>query len=479
MLFECMVLGTAAKVGKDALTIEYVKSKQRDLTDDEKREFQQDKDRRFIHFTSKKSAEEILKSGSIIPTKGMVKNHFFRSHDGTNKSEMVYMFDSKEFSVNDYINNLPRDRSPFNGCYEYYAVSTKPTSYELNNFRKRAYDGAITYDGRMDIDGTDTKLTKYVLGLGEDGEYTFNEVSPDFEYLPSDELLQKLERDKVGKLRYSAKVYMSEVKKAKEGLKRYRSQRNIYRESIRKARQFAKANRQFREEQKDKNYIYEQDGRKLIVKNLGYDVIGGKKLQKVVIMGPNGNAQNTNKNLEDCSKACYMDEYNLDSIDPQIGAKYFFDNYDRSRSVEDGLPTYIGLPLENLESGTVTNEYDEEFLRYYSKKQEAKEYADKKLANKSNILTKFKNFFGKIFSGKKEHEKLLPQVDDYKEQERKDLANLGYSSVEAMNKDGNDLDLSDLVWPPQDVIKNELNRESSSLGLNNPNITKSEHETIE
>lgn len=156
MVAEYLVLGTSVALAKDAVSIEYLKSKHLELSDEEKQAFMEDGNRRFVHFTSKESAEKIMESGFLIPTKWVLENHFTKTIDNKGKkkdSQMVYMFDSASFSVDDYIRNLPKSRSPFNGCYEYYAVTTRPYEYEINNFKRRAQDGAITYEGRLDIGG--------------------------------------------------------------------------------------------------------------------------------------------------------------------------------------------------------------------------------------------------------------------------------------------------------------------------------------
>lgn len=462
MLVECAVLGSSVKIANDALRIEAMKSKTRGLTDDEKQEFIQDGDRRFLHFTSKKSAEQIMQAGCILPTKGVIKNHFTRKLSGDGKSknmESVYMFDSKTLNVEDYIRNLPKSRSPYNGCFEYYAISTRPNEYEIGNFQKRAYDGAILYDGRMDIDGTDTKLTKFVLVLDEQGKYSFNEVPLDFEYTPSENLLNKLDHDRQGRLKYAIKTYMSEVKKSKEASKKYRIDKSEYATYIAKKKEEAKVNKQFKEEERDKSYVFEGNGRTLIVKNIEYEIIGGKRLQKVVII--ENSEESKGKDLVSTAKIVLMDEYDLSSLDPEVAKKYFFSNYDNiSVSNIDSLE-YIGLPLENLETGEVVNEYDERFKNDYEAKLQRKEYADKrygKYKENKKLSTKIKNFFSKMF-GRKSEVKLLESDDD---KERRKLAELGYSSIEAMNKDDKNItilsELKSQTYTPQKVAEYDAER---------------------
>ena len=512
MIAEYLILGAGVAVARDAITIEYLKSKQLELSDVEKQAFIEDKDRRFIHFTSETSAKKIMQAGFLIPTKGILDNHFTKSIDGRGKkkdADMVYMFDNSTFSVDDYIRNLPKNRSPFNGCYEYYAVSTKPNEYEINNFKRRAQDGAITYEGRLDIDGTDTKLIKYVLGLDEQGEYKLDEVPMDFEYTPPQELLDKLAKDKKGLFRYSLATYMSEVKKARNSLKTYRSQKEEYKQQIRRKKEFAKANRQFIEEEKDKSYVFEKDGRSIVVKNIEYEEVGGKKLQKIAIMENSGKTKE--KRVSEAAEYFYMDEYNIETMDNKVATEYFFSNldkrtktkndssysynnleekqkaypeyvgsnYDKKKiSIPDSvfnelkdknreLSDYIGLPLENLETGEIINEYDMAFKEYMNHKGKTKEKLDKKYdeLKKSRKWThKIKEMFSKVF-GRKKDVKLLNENNEmvYESEDRAKLAELGYSSVEAMNKDDKEAEmfafLAGNTYTNEEINRNYINSE--------------------
>ncbi|MBQ8044529.1 MAG: hypothetical protein IJ272_10390 [Clostridia bacterium] len=463
MVAEYLVLGAGAALARDAVTIEYLKSKQLELSDAEKEQFARDSYRRFVHFTSKESAEQIMQSGFLIPTKGMLDNHFTKSIDGRGKkkdSDMVYMFDSATFSVDDYIRNLPKSRSPFNGCYEYYAVSMRPDEHEINNFKRRAQDGAITYEGRLDIDGTDTKLVKYVLGLDEQGKYKLDEVPMDFEYKPSQELRDKLAKDKMGMLRYTLTTYMSEVKKSKASLKRFKAQREEYKEQIRKKKDFAKANRQFIEEEKDKNYVFEKDGRTIVVKNIEYEQVGGKKLQKLAII--ENSADTKNKKLGEATKFCYMDEFNIEDMEPHVATEYFFGNLDRIKGKQSTVPEYIGLPIENLETGEVTNEYDTTFDTTFKKYMDERQTRQDRVQPKYDEIQKSKKWtqkikamFTKVF-GKKKDVKLLSESvsqPSYEAEDRDALAKLGNSSVEAMHKGDKEAEmfsiLQDNTYPPQ------------------------------
>lgn len=469
MVAECLLLAGGTKVIKDAGQIEYLKSKQLELTEQEKQEFLEDEDRRFIHFTSKENAKNIMSSGFLIPTKGVLNNHFTKKIDENGKtknSEMVYMFDNKTFSVEDYIRNLPKKRSPYNGVYEYYAVSTKPDKYALNSFKKRAQDGAITYDGRLDIDGTDTKLTKYVLELDKEGKYSFKEMGINDEYIPSEELLQKLKSDRSNNLVYGMRNYVSELKQSKVSMKRFKTLKEEYKEQIESKREYAKANRQFMEEEKDKSYVYTKDGRTIVVKNLSRELVDGKTLNKIAIMESKGGKET----IEDATKLAFMDEFNLEDIDNKVATEYFFNNLDSLSKENVEFPEYIGLPLENLENGTIQNDYDEEFKESYLKKVKSKEYADKKFKEytKGKFSSKIKSFFSRMFNKNKnkmlEAPKTMYKINE--EEKKKTLNELGYSSVEAMNKDDCSItildDLESMTYTDNEFRENIINLEDKS-----------------
>lgn len=466
MLVEYAVYTAYTKVLNDFLKVEYMKSKTRGLTDSEKQEFSEDESRRFLHFTSKENAEKIMQSGFLLPSKGVIKNHFTRKIESDGKSknmESVYMFDSKALNVQDYIRNLPNKMSPSNGCYEYYAISTKPNVHEIENFQKRAQDGAILYDGRMDIDGTDTKLTKFVLGLDEQGEYKFDEVPLDFEYIPKEELKERLAKDKRGNVRYTAGLLLSEIKLGKTALKKYRLEKQEYKDYIDKKRAFAKANRQFKEEEKEKSYVYSDNGKTLAVKNLEYEMVDGKKLQKVALIENDGKSEK--KDLAVATKVAFMDECDLSKLEPEVAKKYFFSAYEQVTRNSMELPEYIGLPEYDLKKDEVVTKYDESFKKDYDMKVQKKEQGDRNYAeykkSKSKMrFAKIKNFFNKIFgnkkdvkllgSGESEAKKTLsekPEEETCKEENSSFLSELEektYSPEQVMNYDMQELETNEV-----------------------------------
>ena len=338
-------------------------------------------------------------------------------------------------------------------------IEVKITDDNKDVFVVTKYGQCIRFDekdvratGRtsMGVRGINLADNDEVVGmqLDEQGEYKLDEVPMDFKYTPPQELLDKLSEDKMGMLKYTFTTYMSEVKRARTSLKKYRAQKEQYKEQIRKKKEFAKANRQFIDEQKDKNYIFEKDGRTIVVKNIEYEEVGGKKLQKLAIIENSGDTKK--QKISEATKFCYMDEFNIEDMDTRVATEYFFSNLDRIKDKQSTVPEYIGLPLENLETHEVTNEYDTTFDTTF------KQYMDKRQARvnkgqarydelqKSKKLThKIKKMLSKVF-GRRKDIKMLEESKEqqsYDMEDRDALARLGYSSVEAMNKDDKEAEM--------------------------------------
>ena len=317
----------------------------------------------------------------------------------------------------------------------------------------------------MDIDGTDTRIQKYILELDEQGKYIFSEVPMNYRYVPSEELKTKLSRDKMGILKYTIRTYYADLKKGIDATKSFRIQKAEFKEQLQRRKDFAKANRQFIEEEKDKSYVYEKDGRKIVVKNVEYEEVGGKKLQKIAII--ENSEQNKRRKAEECTRFCYMDEFNIGDIEPEVATEYFFNNLDKINEKQSSVPEYIGLPLQNLETGEVTNEYDtvvdKNFRQYIERRQESKDLAEKNFAelkNSKKLSTKIKLLFSKVFGRKKD----VVMLDEGKIQnnDRANLASMGYSSVKAMNADDKEAEMYRL-------LSNQLNDDLGLYSFNEEN----------
>ena len=439
MIGELLILGTAAKVGKAAIDIEYLKSKHLELSNEEKEDILADDNRSFIHFTTEKNARNIMRSGYIIPTKGIINNHFSTSIDSNVKrqnSEKVYMFDSKTFSVEDYIRNLPRKYSPYAGRYTFNAISMKPNEYNINNFSRRAIDGAITYEGRLDISYTNTKAVRYALDLDENEKYIMREIALDEEYIPSDKLLDKIEKTKCGNIKYGINVFLKELKNAKRAKKLFKANQDKYKEQISKKREFARANRQLLNEEKQIDRVYNIDNKSLVVRKSGYEIIDGKKLQRVEVLG-NG-FSNSEKKVDEVCKCFYMDECDFDVYDRKDMAKYFCNNYENAIKNNNVYPEYIGMPLKVLENNSVINDYDDNFRKQYVNRVGAKQISKEnfyKTNSKNSVMIKLKSLFNKI-TGKSNIKMLNAPMEP-------ELRKFGVNSVEELNRYDPDIQILD------------------------------------
>lgn len=468
MIGELLILGTASKVAKKAIDIEYLKSKHLELSDEEKIDILNDENRSFIHFTTEENAKNIMKSGYIIPSKGVINNHFSTSMNSKGKkyfSEKVYMFDSKNFSVEDYIRNLPRKNSPYAGHYTFTAISMKPNEYNINNFSKRAIDGAITYEGRLDLSYTNTRAVKYALDLDENDEYIMKEIGLDEDYIPSRELLEKIEKTKCGNIKYGINVFLKELKNAKSAKIRYKANKDKYKEQINRRKNFAKANRQLLNEEKQIDRVYSIDNKSLVVRKSGYEIIDGKKLQKVEVLGDG--FENSDKKVTEATKCFYMDDIDFDVYDSKDMAQYFCNNYEHAINNSDKSPEYIGMPLKVLDDGSIINEYDEKFRANYINKVNASEYSKRnfyKTNSVDKIIGKLKSFLHRI-TGRSSKKMLSAPVDP-------NLRKFGVNSVEELNRYDPDIQILEKSF--EDTLGKLTNDETNVINSDIQNMYNKE-----
>ena len=200
---------------------------------------------------TEENARSIANSGKINPTKGIINNHFSTTRDKSGRikaSQKVYMFDSKTLSVEDYIRNLPRKNSPSNGCYTFYGISMKPTRENIGDFKKRAFDGSITYEGPVTLSEVNGRVSKYALDLDEKNNYSMKKIGIDEEYIPSETLQNKLSHDKCGRIKYAIRNFVLDSRLAKRYIASQREKNKINRK-----RAYFKANKQLIDEGKDKS----------------------------------------------------------------------------------------------------------------------------------------------------------------------------------------------------------------------------------
>lgn len=134
---------------------EKLKSMQLDINDKTKRKIEEEG---IYHFTSKENAEKIIASGNILPTKGILNNHFSKSRDGSKFADYVYMFAGLP-SDYDLTKNLPVFR---NGDGTIYAVKHSPDKSDLENYTQRFEDGAITYEGVLNLQNSHPEIVRFI-----------------------------------------------------------------------------------------------------------------------------------------------------------------------------------------------------------------------------------------------------------------------------------------------------------------------------
>lgn len=119
----------------------------------------------LYHLTSKEAALAIMESGYIKPSKGKLNNHYAKSFSSNEAGEFVYMFAGKPnlFSLAKNMAHAFGDKS--DGAF--YAIKHIPSKDEVDKYRQRVNDGAITYDGQLLLDKSKTEIVKMKLEKGK------------------------------------------------------------------------------------------------------------------------------------------------------------------------------------------------------------------------------------------------------------------------------------------------------------------------
>lgn len=196
----------------DSLMTEVMKAPQLKIKDEEvKQDILQNG---LYHFTSSESADKILESGHIKPTKGVLNNHTV-----VNK---VFMFAGiPEFDL--YRKNLPKSANPLvAGNLELSAVKINIDEEQLDKYRRRPQDGAISYSGKCSIEDKDVKKVALVIDLDQNKKYIIREKTEEEilkGYNPSEELLKKQQEDKTGKFKEDINQHIIEREYTYKSLK--------------------------------------------------------------------------------------------------------------------------------------------------------------------------------------------------------------------------------------------------------------------
>lgn len=360
-----------------AVKTEILKSKQLELTDDVKKKINEEG---IYHITSKESAEKIMNSGYILPSKGVTNNHFTKSRYGSGFADLVYMFagkPSEELFKTNLSHKLSKDGT-------IYAIKHTPNKFDINNYTERLEDSAITHEGRLDITNSNPELVRMKLEKGKLVEIPWDEpvkgkfsdklrtlpIIKTFAGLPSafKELNRNVMfRDKEGKLKHSKEI---------------RRQENLMLE-------------QYNNDTQKKNFEIEKDGEKYTVETIGTKMNDGRALTGFNISKGDGT---------EFSKNVFTDAIDITSISEENLGQFLSENMNKGSVRSE----YIGKPV--IKDGKIEQVKDEEYSHHFYNKQlmtvkndvTYASYVEKEESKKNSQLKSLGNLFKSISPQKKE-----------------------------------------------------------------------------
>ena len=330
LMIEVALLGVGGV--KLLYNLEKIKSIQTNLDESTKRKILEEG---IYHITTKENAENIVKSGFIMPSKGAVNNHFSKSKNGSSFADYVYMFAGKpdKFLLNKNLSHIIDSKS--DGTF--YAVKHTPDKYEIENYTKRLQDGAVTYEGRLDIKNSNPQIVRLKLEKGKVVE------------IPLDKKVEIFKRIK-GK---SASILATAAELKQAGMIYFDKERKSkLKECIANRKLENKLLRQYNLEKARKTFYMEHDNKKYEISTENDKFVDGRILSEF-------NLYDVEK---DESKKIYTDRLDVSSISKEK-LDYDLDN-----------SQYIGSP--EVVDGNLMVKKDEEFSKHFIAKQELKKEND-------------------------------------------------------------------------------------------------------
>lgn len=325
----------------------------------------------IYHFTTKACAESIVKTGFYIPSKGLLNNHFAKGKSGRFAS-FVYMFGGKP---NPYLfgKNLNDSMAEKDGTF--YAVRHYPDKYDLNNYMQRIEDGAIMYEGRLDVKHNKPEIARFKMEKGKIVEIPLDEKV---------ELPNVAEKTKkaIKSFVKAFEIVGSEVK----DIVLFKDKEHKVKKCKIKRKLEEKILKQYNEEKNVKMYDITKDDKNYTVYLCDDVVIDGKRLAEAFVCG--------NKFGEEPLKKVYVEAGKEKILKEKSMAKFFEKGIDFSSSKDE----YIGEP--QISSEGITIKKDEEFSKHFIGKQMATEIADKNHIEYITSKNKGKigiDFFKKIY----------------------------------------------------------------------------------
>ena len=329
MLAGVLFAGAEGSVVKN----EYVKSQQLELSEEVKTKIQEEG---LYHVTSKDAAMKIMESGYLLPTKGVMDNHFSKSRYGDDFADFVYMFAGKP-TVEMYKNNLSH-RVCEDGTI--YALRYRPNQYDINNYTERMGDGAITHEGILDITNSSPEIVRMTIQKGK-----LVEIPLDAEIKMNP--FQKLFNNKAVKfikgLAPAAREIARNVKFTDKSGKLARS--------IEIRRDVNKMLEQYNNDSQMKDFLHEKDGETYSITTVGTKMMDGRPLSGFRV------------SKGDLEKNVYMDALDISTISEEDLGNFITGYMDK-----EGIQSeYIGALVRK--DGEIERKVDEGFMHNFNAKQ--------------------------------------------------------------------------------------------------------------
>ncbi|MBQ9659118.1 MAG: hypothetical protein IJV31_10220 [Clostridia bacterium] len=333
MIYECAITGTLLSI---FIRTEYLRSKQLDLEENIKKKIIEEG---IYHFTSKENATKIMESEYIAPTNGVGDNHFAKSRYGDNFAQFVYMFAGKP-NANELSQNVA-----YKGTKDgtFYAIKYTPDKFELENFTQRLIDGAITYEGRLDIPKDQMKMVRFKIEKGKVCE------------IPIEEQVKTsmLHKGKISKIANNCKL-LEKTLKTSLGTLRWKDSNKKLKACKEKRQQENKIIAQFNDETQIITLEGKKDGKVYTFTSMGTKMQDGKILTGFRMKTE---GSKTEKNI-------FLDAINIHAFSEEKLTEFLMDNMNEEKLISE----YIGKPV--IKAGEITQVIDDEFKQHFYKKQD-------------------------------------------------------------------------------------------------------------
>ena len=324
--------GFAAKV---LYTNEKQKSKLIEMTDEVKSKIQEEG---IYHVTTKEAAQAIMETGYLLPTQGVIDNHFAKSRYGDKFADFVYMFAGKP-TVEMYKNNLSHQITKDGSIY---AIRYKPNEYDINNYTERLSDGAITHEGLLDISNSKPEIVRMTVQKGKLVEIPLDaqiKVNP----------FKRLFNNKTFNLFKSLPAAAREIFRNNT----FRDRTGKLQRSIAIRRDVNKMLEQYNNDSQMKEFSYEKDGEAYSITTVGTKMIDGRPLSGFRVSKEDGTLD----------KNVYMEAFDITTIPEDGLGEFITGNMDR-----EGIQSeYIGRVVKR--DGKIEREVDEGFMQNFNLKQ--------------------------------------------------------------------------------------------------------------